>query len=153
MTATEPPPAETRAIEQPRGSETVLLVEDEVLVRNLASDALRRHGYQVLSASTGLEALDLAHQVVQTIDVLVTDVVMPQMGGEQLAVRMLAERPAIKVLFISGYTDLAVLQHGTLVPGTSLLQKPFTPGQLVHRVRELLDGDQAGPSQPSLPLH
>ncbi len=153
VAATEPPPPETRAVDQPRGSETVLLVEDEVLVRNLASDALRRHGYQVLSASTGLEALDLAHQVVQTIDVLVTDVVMPQMGGEQLAVRMLAERPAIKVLFISGYTDLAVLQHGTLVPGTSLLQKPFTPGQLVHRVRELLDGDQAGPSQPSLPLH
>ena len=144
-------PVEMRTIEQTRGSETVLLVEDEVLVRNLAADALRRHGYQVLSASTGLEALDLAGQVLHPIDVLVTDVVMPQMGGDQLAVRMLSERPALKVLFISGYTDLAVLQHGTLVPGTALLQKPFTPGQLVHRVRELLDTN-GGPSQPALPL-
>ena len=121
-----------------------------MIVRNLAADALRRHGYQVLSASTGIEALDLAGQVLHPIDVLVTDVVMPQMGGEQLAVRMLSERPTLKVLFISGYTDLAVLQHGTLVPGTALLQKPFTPGQLVHRVRELLDTDP-GPSQAHLP--
>jgi PAS domain S-box-containing protein len=144
--------AEPRAAEQPRrGSETVLLVEDEVLVRNLAADALRRHGYQVLSASTGVEALELASQVLHPIDVLVTDVVMPQMGGEQLAVQMLGERPTLKVLFISGYTDLAVLQHGTLIPGTSLLQKPFTPGQLVQRVRQLLDADP-GPSQSRLPL-
>ena len=144
-------PSEPRAAEQARGSETVLLVEDEVLVRNLAADALRRHGYQVLSASTGLEALDLAGQVLHPIDLLVTDVVMPQMGGEQLAVRMLSERPTLKVLYISGYTDLAALQHRTLVPGTALLQKPFTPGQLVHRVRELLDTDP-GPSQARLPL-
>ena len=143
--------SEPRGAEQTRGSETVLLVEDEVLVRNLAADALRRHGYQVLSASTGVEALDLAGQMRHPIDVLVTDVVMPQMGGEQLAVRMLSERPTLKVLFISGYTDLAVLQHGTLVPGTALLQKPFTPGQLVHRVRELLDADQ-GPNQARLPV-
>ena len=143
--------SEPRGAEQPRGSETVLLVEDEVLVRNLAADALRRHGYQVLSASTGVEALDLAGQMRHPIDVLVTDVVMPQMGGEQLAVRMLSERPTLKVLFISGYTDLAVLQHGTLMPGTALLQKPFTPGQLVHRVRELLDADQ-GPNQARLPV-
>ena len=144
-------PSEPHAVEQPRGSETVMLVEDEVLVRNLAADALRRHGYQVLSASTGLEALDLAGQVLHPIDVLVTDVVMPQMGGEQLAVRMLSERPTLKVLFISGYTDVAVLQHGALVTATALLQKPFTPGQLVHRVRELLDTDP-GPSQAHLPL-
>ena len=78
--------SEPHAVEQPGGSETVMLVEDEALVRNLAADALRRHGYQVLSASTGLEALDLAGQVLHPIDVLVTDVVMPQMGGEQLAV-------------------------------------------------------------------
>ena len=143
---------EPRAIEQPRGTETVLLVEDELLVRNLAADALRRHGYQVLSASTGLEALDIAGQALKPIDLLVTDVVMPQMGGQQLAVRMLSERPTLKVLFISGYSDMALLQHGTLVPGTALLQKPFTPGQLVHRVRELLDLDQGGPSQARLPL-
>ena len=129
----------------------MLLVEDDVLVRNLAADALRRHGYQVLSASTGLEALDLAGQVLHPIDLLVTDVVMPQMGGEQLAIQMLSERPTLKVLFISGYTDMAAFQHRTLVPGTALLQKPFTPGQLVHRVRALLDTDP-GPSQARLPL-
>jgi PAS domain S-box-containing protein len=144
-------PVEARVPEQTRGTETVLLVEDEVLVRNLAADALRRHGYQVLSASTGVEALELASQMIHPIDVLVTDVVMPQMGGEQLAVRLLGERPSLKVLFISGYTDMAVLQHGTLIPGTALLQKPFTPGQLVHRVRQLLDTD-SGPSQSRLPL-
>jgi two-component system cell cycle sensor histidine kinase/response regulator CckA len=76
---------------------------------------------------------------------------MPQMGGEQLARRLLAERPALKVLFISGYTDLAVLQHGSLLAGTALLQKPFTHGQLVQRVRQLLDADP-GPSQARLPL-
>ncbi len=85
------------------------------------------------------------------IDVLVTDVVMPQMGGEQLAVRMLSGRPTLKVLFISGYTDMALLQAGSVISGTALLQKPFTPGQLVHRVRELLDADP-GPSQARLPL-
>jgi two-component system cell cycle sensor histidine kinase/response regulator CckA len=139
------------AVLKSEGHETVMLVEDEALVRNLAADALRRHGYQVLSASTGLEALDLAGQALHSIDVLVTDVVMPQMGGEQLARRLLAERPALKVLFISGYTDLAVLQHGSLLAGTALLQKPFTPGQLVQRVRQLLDADP-GPSQARLPL-
>ena len=143
--------AEAHSAHKSKGHETVLLVEDEALVRNLAADALRRHGYQVLSASTGLEALDLAGQVLHPIDVLVTDVVMPQMGGEQLASRMLAERPELKVLFISGYTDLAVLQHGSVLAGTALLQKPFTPGQLVQRVRQLLDADP-GPSQARLPL-
>ena len=82
---------------------------------------------------------------------LVTDVVMPQMGGEQLAVRMLSERPTLKVLFISGYTDLACCNTARSVPGTALLQKPFTPAQLVHRVRELLDTDP-GSSQAHLPL-
>ncbi len=143
---------EPRAVEHSRGTETVLLVEDELLVRNLAADALRRHGYQVLSASTGLEALNIATQALKPIDLLVTDVVMPQMGGQQLAMRLLSERPTLKVLFISGYSDMALVQHGTLVPGTALLQKPFTPGQLVQRVRQLLDLDQGGPSQARLPL-
>ncbi|HEX7087016.1 MAG TPA: PAS domain S-box protein, partial [Vicinamibacterales bacterium] len=144
---------ETRAAEQPpRGTETVLLVEDELLVRNLAADALRQHGYNVLAASTGLEALDLAMQTPKPLDVLVTDVVMPQMGGPQLAERLLAERPGIKVLFISGYSDMALMRHGRLLPGTALLQKPFTPGQLVRRVRELLDANNGGPEQARLPL-
>jgi two-component system cell cycle sensor histidine kinase/response regulator CckA len=152
VAATQPAEAaDAPAVLKSEGHETVLLVEDEALVRNLAADALRRHGYQVLSASTGLEALDLAGQVLHPIDVLVTDVVMPQMGGEQLARRLLTERPTLKVLFISGYSDLGVLQHGALLAGTALLQKPFTPGQLVERVRQLLDADP-GPSQARLPL-
>jgi PAS domain S-box-containing protein len=152
VAATQPAEAaDAPAVLKGEGHETVLLVEDEALVRNLAADALRRHGYQVLSASTGLEALDLAGQVLHPIDVLVTDVVMPQMGGEQLARRLLTERPTLKVLFISGYSDLGVLQHGALLAGTALLQKPFTPGQLVARVRPVLAADP-GPSQARLPL-
>ena len=144
---------EPRVVEHtPRGSETVLLVEDELLVRNLAVDALRRHGYSVLAASTGLEALELVNQTPSDVELLVTDVVMPQMGGPQLAERLLHERPEMKVLFISGYSDMALLQHGTLLPGTALLQKPFTPAQLVRRVRELLDAEGAGPAQARLPL-
>src|SRR5690606_19917745 len=105
---------EPRVVEHtPRGNETVLLVEDELLVRNLAVDALRRHGYSVLAASTGLEALELVNQTPSDVELLVTDVVMPQMGGPQLAERLLQERPEMKVLFISGYSDMALLQHGT----------------------------------------
>jgi CheY-like chemotaxis protein len=125
-----------------RGSETVLLVEDESVVRALAADALRRHGFQVLTASTGTEALELAGQTLRPFDVLVTDVVMPQMGGQQLAERLLARTPALKVLFISGYTDSVLTRDGVLKPGMTLLQKPFTPGQLVQRVRDLIDRGQ-----------
>jgi PAS domain S-box-containing protein len=125
-----------------RGSETVLLVEDESVVCALAADALRRHGFQVLTASTGTEALELAGQTLRPFDVLVTDVVMPQMGGQQLAERLLARTPALKVLFISGYTDSVLTRDGVLKPGMTLLQKPFTPGQLVQRVRDLIDRGQ-----------
>ena len=97
------PTASRTSAEQLRGSETVLLVEDESLVRDLAADALRRHGYQVLTASTGPEALDLVEQALRPFDVLVTDVVMPQMGGQQLAEHLLLRQPTLKVLFISGY--------------------------------------------------
>ena len=138
-------PVEARQAPEPRqadtlrGSETVLLVEDESVVRALAADALRRHGFQVLTASTGTEALELAGQTLRPFDVLVTDVVMPQMGGQQLAEHLLAQTPALKVLFISGYTDTVLTGDGVLKPGMTLLQKPFTPGQLVQRVRDLID--------------
>jgi CheY-like chemotaxis protein len=121
------------------GSETVLLVEDESVVRALAAEALRRHGFQVLTASTGTEALDLAGQTLRPFDVLVTDVVMPQMGGQQLAEHLLAQTPALKVLFISGSIDCVLARDGALKPGMTLLQKPFTPRQLVQRVRDLID--------------
>ena len=137
----EPQQAQTDS----RGSETVLLAEDEALVRNLAADALRRQGYQVLVAATGSDALELAVQSQSPIDVLVTDVVMPQMGGPELARRLLHAQPSLKVLFISGYTDNALVHQGVLQPGMTLLQKPFTPGQLTRRVRELLDADRSAP--------
>jgi two-component system, cell cycle sensor histidine kinase and response regulator CckA len=131
-----PEPSQADALQS---NETVLLVEDEPVVRTLAADALRRHGFQVLTASTGTEALELADQTLRPFDVLVTDVVMPQMGGQQLAEHLRAQTPALKVLFISGYTDSVLTRDGVLKPGMTLLQKPFTPGQLVQRVRDLID--------------
>ena len=100
-----------RPVSEVHGTETVLLVEDETVVRDLAADALRRHGYQVLTAPSGAEALQIAEQAVRPFDVLVTDVVMPQMGGQQLAEELLATRPDLKVLFISGYTDSSLLRR------------------------------------------
>ena len=97
--------------------------------------------------------LQIAEQAVRPFDVLVTDVVMPQMSGQQLAKELLSTRPDLKVLFISGYTDNSLLRERTLGTTMTMLQKPFTPAQLVQKVRELLDTDQGrGPAQPSLPL-
>jgi len=134
-----------------QGNETVLLVEDELVVRDLAADALRRRGYQVVTAASGPEALDLVQQAVRPFDVLVTDIVMPQMNGQQLADLLLLRHPMLKVLFISGYSDLPRKHDGMLRPGMALLTKPFTPGQLVQRVRALLDV-KPGPWQAHLPL-
>jgi PAS domain S-box-containing protein len=133
------------------GDETVLLVEDELVVRDLAADALRRQGYQVVTAANGPEALDLVRRALRPFDVLVSDMVMPQMSGQQLADILLAQQPMLKVLFISGYSDLPRQHDSVLRPGVALLTKPFTPGQLVQRVRALLDVN-AGPWQAHLPL-
>ena len=141
-------PIETGTSVVVQGNETVLLVEDELVVRDLAADALRRQGYQVVTAASGPEALDLVQQAVRPFDVLVTDIVMPQMSGQQLADILLLRQPTLKVLFISGYSDLPRKHDGMLRPGMALLTKPFTPGQLVQRVRALLDVESralAGP--------
>jgi CheY-like chemotaxis protein len=119
------------------GGETVLLVEDEPAIRTLASDVLRRYGYTVLEARHGVEALMTSAHYLDRIQLLVTDVVMPQMSGNEVAQRLLLERPDLKVLYISGYTDDAVVHHGS--ERTAFLQKPFTPDTLVLKVRELLD--------------
>ncbi len=145
-------PIETGTSAVVQGNETVLLVEDELVVRDLAADALRRQGYQVVTAASGPEALDLVQQAVRPFDVLVTDIVMPQMNGQQLADILLLRQPMLKVLFISGYSDLPRKHDGMLRPGMALLTKPFTPGQLVQRVRALLDANPAGPWQAHLPL-
>src|SRR5437762_436126 len=123
----------------PRGSETVLLAEDEPAVRAIARQALERQGYTVLAAPSGADALALAAQHGATIHLLLTDVVMPGMSGRDLADRLTAQRPSIRVLYISGYTDNAIVRHGMLEPGLAYLQKPFRPDALVRKVREVLD--------------
>jgi CheY-like chemotaxis protein len=123
-----------------RGKETVLLVEDEAPVRGLAVRVLRNQGYRVLEAANGEEALSVAGEHAgEKIHLLLTDVVMPQMGGKELADRLKALRPEIKVVFTSGYTDEAIVRHGVLEPGTDFLQKPFSPASLAQKVREVLD--------------
>jgi PAS domain S-box-containing protein len=129
-----------------RGTETVLLVEDEESVRKLAAHCLREQGYTVLEASTGAEALELARGHAQTIHLLVTDVVMPGMGGRDLADQLLVARPEARVLYVSGYTGNAIVHHGILEPGLFLLSKPFRPLELAQKVREVLDVKKEEPS-------
>jgi PAS domain S-box-containing protein len=131
-------PDEAKVVLQ--GSETVLLVEDEPLVRELASTILQAQGYTVLTASNGEEALRVAQSLaVGAIDLLVTDVVMPGMRGKALVEHVAGMYPSIKVLFISGYATDAITHHGQLEPGTHFLSKPFTRTALARKVREVLD--------------
>ncbi len=115
------------------------LVEDETEVRELAEDILRMSGYTVLSAPSPAEAVALVQRHVGPIDLLLTDVVMPQMSGPRLAESLVALRPMLKVLYMSGYVGDAVAQHGVLDPRIPFLQKPFTPDALARIVREVLD--------------
>ncbi|MEO7996637.1 MAG: ATP-binding protein [Gemmatimonadaceae bacterium] len=122
-----------------RGSELILLAEDEDSVRAVAKEALERRGYRVLAAADGPSALELARACPDKIDMLLTDVVMPGMNGRELAELLRLERPETRVLFASGYTDDAVLLHGVRTDEISFIQKPFTPPLLVQRVRDVLD--------------
>ena len=121
----------------PKGSETILVVEDEEAVRKLTRIILSVGGYTVLEAANGFEALELCGQ--RSIDLLLTDVVMPQMSGRELVEKVSLIRPRMKVLYMSGYTDDAIVRHGVLDAGVPLLQKPFTPDTLSRKVREILD--------------
>jgi PAS domain S-box-containing protein len=124
----------------PRGTETVLLVEDEPAVRVVAVQTLQEQGYTVLEAANGDEALRVAQErAEEAIHLLLTDVVMPRMSGKELASQLKTIRPGLKVLFISGYTDNAIIHNGVLEPGIAFLQKPFTPEVLARKVREVLD--------------
>jgi len=124
-----------------RGSESILLVEDEESVRELIAEALKAQGYNVLMAGNGHEALALAAPVNCHIDLMITDVVMPGMSGRELAQRMAGSRPGMRVLYLSGYTEDAIVHHGVLDPGTAFLQKPFSLDALACKVREVLDAE------------
>ena len=123
------------------GSETVLLVEDEESVRQLVRDTLEARGYKVLEAEDGEAGLQTAKEFAGTIDVIITDVVMPGMSGRELAQRVTEARPETKVLYLSGYTEEAIAHEGALDPGTAFLQKPFTLQVLSRKVREVLRGE------------
>ncbi len=123
----------------PIGSETVLLAEDDEAIRTLGARVLGALGYNVLVARTGGEALRIVAEHRGTIDLIATDVVMPEMNGSQLVERVLEARPGIRVLFMSGYTDDEVMRRGVIDGQTAFLQKPFTPDLLAHKVREVLD--------------
>jgi PAS domain S-box-containing protein len=128
------------------GTETVLLTEDAPALRSTARQILERYGYTVIEAPSSAAALTLERSRVGPIHLLLTDVVMPGMSGRELAERFTVQRPGVKVLYMSGYTDDAVVRHGVLRPGIAYLQKPFTPDGLARKIREVLD---AGPPAPA----
>jgi CheY-like chemotaxis protein len=132
-------PVEVAAL--PRGSETVLLVEDEKGVRELAREYLQMSGYSVLEAPDGQAALELASMHRGSIDLLMTDVVMPGLNGRELADRMNQIRPGIKILYMSGYADQAIGRRGILETEAALLQKPFTLAALTSKLREILTAE------------
>jgi len=132
-------PPSRREVAANAGNETILLVEDEPAVRDLAQRILRRKGYRVVAAQNGREALDLVERHADAIDLLVTDLVMPQMDGRELAQRLAARRPGLRVLFMSGYTGDTIAQRGVLDPDVAFIEKPFSPEGLAHKVREILD--------------
>jgi CheY-like chemotaxis protein len=135
------PPASTG--DPDTGDETILLLEDETGVREMAERQLTARGYRVLAVAKCMEALELAERHAGPIDLLLTDVILPQMSGPEVAARLGAVRPGVKVLYVSGYTDDALDGHGVLGPGIAFLAKPFTSAQLGRKVREVLDDPSA----------
>jgi CheY-like chemotaxis protein len=125
--------------EMKRGSETILLVEDEAAVRGLASRILEKQGYRVIAAQHGREAMEIASREDGHIHLVLTDVVMPGMNGRGLVERLSGIRPRIKSLYMSGYTDDDIIRRGFIEPSKSFLQKPFTSDALLQTVRKVLD--------------
>ncbi|HVU76948.1 MAG TPA: PAS domain S-box protein [Gaiellaceae bacterium] len=141
-------PVEEREAQQAQapetGEETILLVEDEAVVRQLVAEILETSGYSVLPAGDGPSALEILRRHNGAVDLLVTDVVMPGMSGPEVATAVTAMRPGTQVLYISGYTDQAIGHHGVLEPGIAFLQKPFSADDLARKVRNVLDGAVVG---------
>ncbi|MCS6865621.1 MAG: PAS domain S-box protein [Gemmataceae bacterium] len=133
------PPPSSLIHKKSRGNETILLVEDEDAVRTIAQIGLENQGYKVVTAHDAHDALHKLEELRQPIDLLITDVVMPELGGRELAETLRAQRPNLRVLYISGYNDDMVLRHGLAEAVANFLQKPFTPASLAQKVREILD--------------
>jgi two-component system, cell cycle sensor histidine kinase and response regulator CckA len=123
----------------PKGTETILFVEDEDIVRELTIKVLKLLNYNILHASNGDEALQIARNYGSAIDLLITDVVMPGMNGRQLAEKLLLIRPKIKILFTSGYTENAIAHHGIIEKDLNFIGKPYSSHDLAHKIRQLLD--------------
>jgi two-component system cell cycle sensor histidine kinase/response regulator CckA len=136
------PPRADGAAAARGGAETILIVEDEEMVRELASRGLREHGYTVIEARHGVDALRQL-EFRSEVDLVISDVVMPEMGGRELGRRLASLRPSLPVLYMSGYTGEDVTQRGLLEPGAPFQQKPFAPEDLARAVREMLDGSRA----------
>jgi two-component system, cell cycle sensor histidine kinase and response regulator CckA len=126
-----------------RGSETVLLVEDEDMVRKLTGELLEESGYVVLEANGGEEAISIFNERKAPIDLLITDVVMPKISGKEVAEQLKKIHPETKVLFMSGYTDEAIVHHGIVDSGIAFIQKPFSENALTRKVRDVLDAEKA----------
>ena len=135
----DPEKKEKKPVVKLAGSETVLIVEDDGLLRNLAQNTLQRYGYKVLDAKNGEDAIRVCKEYDGRIDLMITDVVMPKIGGREAAKRLLPLYPQMKVIYMSGYTDDAIVHHGVLEPGLNFLEKPFTLEGLARKVREVLN--------------
>ena len=138
--------ARAKETEAPRGTEKVLLVEDEPAVRNVTRAQLESLGYRVIACANAAEALQVVEALSEPVDLLLTDVVMPGMNGRELAARIAERQPGLRVLFTSGYGEEVIARHGVLETGVLLLQKPFALSRLASLVREALAGATPVPS-------
>ncbi len=136
-------------MDQSRGNETILVVDDESEVRIMLQEQLKTFGFTVLVAEGGPEALKLSQEYPETIHLLLTDVLMPRMNGGTLAARMTSARPDIKVLYMSGFTPNMAVHHSVLDPGTAFLPKPFTPEILLRTIRVILDAPRSSERRAS----